>query len=102
MSFIDKMKDAKNVYDNVKKAQKEIEKILVEGQAGGGSVKVTVKGNHQVVDIQIDDEVKLGDSKVLNDLIIAACNDAMNKLDNEIKSKMGGLMNIPPGFKLPF
>ncbi|MBS82716.1 MAG: YbaB/EbfC family nucleoid-associated protein [Gammaproteobacteria bacterium] len=102
MSFLDKMKDAKNVYDNVKKAQQEIEKISVEGQAGGGSVKVKVKGNHQIVDIIIEEPVRVGDAKILNDLIIAACNDAMNKLDKEIKSKMGGIMNIPTGFKLPF
>ena len=53
MGMFDKMKDAKNMYSNIKKAQNEINKIKVEGSAGAGAVRVTVKGNHQVVSIEL-------------------------------------------------
>jgi DNA-binding protein YbaB len=56
MGMFDKMKEAKNMYSNIKKAQNEVNKIKVEGVAGAGSVKIIVKGNHQVVSINIDND----------------------------------------------
>ncbi len=102
MGMFDKMKDAKNVYSSIKKAQEEIKKIRVEGIAGAGAVKVTVKGNHQIMNIEIEDNTYQGNKKILEDYLIAACNDAMNKLEKETKDKMGSAMNLPGGMKLPF
>ena len=102
MGMFDKMKEAKNMYTNIKKAQEEINKIRVDGIAGAGAVKVTVKGNHQIVNIEIDDDAYHGNKKILEDYLIAACNDAMNKLEKETKDKMGSAMNLPAGMKLPF
>ena len=58
MGMFDKMKDAKNMYSNIKKAQNEINKIKVEGSAGAGAVRVTVKGNHQIVSIEVDNDTR--------------------------------------------
>ena len=102
MGMFDKMKDAKNMYSNIKKAQNEINKIKVEGLAGAGAVKVVAKGNHQIVSIEIDNDAHTGNKKILEDYLIAACNDAMNKLEKETKDKMGSVMNLPGGMKLPF
>ena len=102
MSLFDKMKQAKEVLGNAKKAQEEIEKIMVQGESGAGSVKVTMKGNHKITNIEIDPSALNNDKKMLEDLIMAACNDAINKVEKEIKNKMGDLMNLPSGFKLPF
>ena len=102
MGMFDKMKEAKNMYSNIKKAQNEINKIKVEGTAGAGAVSVTVKGNHQIVSIKIDDDTQKGNKKILEDYLVAACNDAMNKLEKETKDKMGSVMNLPGGMKLPF
>ena len=102
MGMFDKMKDAKNMYSNIKKAQNEINKIKVEGLAGAGEVKVVAKGNHQIVSIEIDSDTHTGNKKILQDYLVAACNDAMNKLEKETKDKMGSVMNLPGGMKLPF
>ena len=102
MGMFDKMKEAKNMYSNIKKAQNEVNKIKVEGVAGAGSVKIIVKGNHQVVSINIDNDAQKGNKKILEDYLVAACNDAMNKLEKETKEKMGDIMNLPGGMKLPF
>ena len=80
----------------------EINKIKVEGSAGAGAVKVVAKGNHQIVSIEIDNDTHTGNKKILEDYLIAACNDAMNKLEKETKDKMGSVMNLPGGMKLPF
>ena len=102
MSILDKMKEAKEVLVNAKKAQEEIEKISVQGESGAGAVKVMMKGNHKIIDIEIESSALSNDKKMLEDLIVAACNDAINKVEKEIKNKMGDLMNLPSGFKLPF
>ena len=102
MGMFDKMKEAKNMYSNIKKAQNEVNKIKVEGVAGAGSVKIIVKGNHQVVSINIDNDAHKVNKKILEDYLVAACNDAMNKLEKETKEKMGDIMNLPGGMKLPF
>ena len=102
MGMFDKMKDAKNMYSNIKKAQNEINKIKVEGSSGAGAVKVVAKGNHQIISIEIDNDAHTGNKKILEDYLIAACNDAMNKLEKETKDKMGSVMNLPGGMKLPF
>ena len=102
MGILDNMKQAKDMYSNMKKAQQEIEKIEVTGQSNDGLVTVSVKGNHMITNIQIDASVKNGNHENMEKLIIAACNDAMVKVEKEIKGKMGSMMNLPSGFKLPF
>jgi len=102
MGILDNMKQAKDMYGNMKKAQQEIEKIEVTGQSNDGFVTVSVKGNHIITNVQIDESVKNGNNKNIEKLIVAACNDAMVKVEKEIKVKMGDMMNLPSGFKLPF
>ena len=102
MGILDNMKQAKDMYSNMKKAQQEIEKIEISGQSANGSVTVSINGNHMITDIQIDESIKNGNHQNMEKLIIAACNDAMVKVEKEIKRKVGSMMNLPSGFKLPF
>ena len=102
MGFMDKMKQAKDMYGNMKKIQQELDKIQVDGFSKNKLVIVTVKGNHQISDIQIDNQLQNTDLKEIEKNILYACNDAMSKVEKEIKSKMGNIMNMPGGPKLPF
>jgi len=84
------MSQARRQYDTL---QKKMEETTVEGSAGGGTVTVRMNGRRQVLDIRIDPEaVKSGDIEMLQDLITAAVNNAGNKVDESIKSTMGGLL----------
>ena len=77
----------------------------VEGQSGGGMVKVTMQGTHEVKRISIDDSLVGDDKEMLEDLIAAADNDAVHKVEQTTKEKYSGLtagMPLPPGMKLPF
>jgi DNA-binding YbaB/EbfC family protein len=78
------------------KMQKEMEELRVEASAGGGVVTVQIKGNHEVVALKIDPEaVKDGDVEMLQDMIMAAVNEANRKVDEAMKGKLGGM--LPPG-----
>ena len=101
MGLMDKMKQAKDMYGNMKKIQQELDKIQVEGFSKSKLVSVVVKGNHQVVSIKIDDQLKNADFREIENQTLYACNDAISKVEKEIKSKMGNMMNMPGG-KLPF
>ena len=79
--------------------QEEVAKIKVEGSAGGGMVTVGMDGQKNVLSVKIDPEVA-GDVEMLQDLVVAACNEAVKKVDSETQSKMSGLMGglgLPPG-----
>ena len=102
MGFMDNMKQAKDMYGNMKKIQQELDKIQVEGFSKSKLVSVVVKGNHQIVSIKIDDQLQNMDLRELEKQTLYACNDAISKVEKEIKSKMGSMMNMPGGFKLPF
>ena len=102
MGILDNMKQAKDMYGNMKKAQQEIEKIEITGQSANGSVTVSINGNHMITNIQIDESIKNENHQNMEKLIIVACNDAMVKVEKEIKRKVGSMMNLPSGFKLPF
>ena len=79
--------------------QKQVESVHVEASAGGGMVSVKMNGNNQLISIQIDSEVfSAGDKEMLQDLIVAAVNDAHRKADEEMAQKMGGM--LPPGMNL--
>jgi nucleoid-associated protein EbfC len=78
------------------KMSKEMEEMRAEASAGGGVVSVTMKGNHEIVSLKIDPEaVKEGDVEMLQDLILAAINEANRKVDEAMKGKLGGM--LPPG-----
>jgi DNA-binding YbaB/EbfC family protein len=78
------------------KMQKEMEELRVEASAGGGVVTVQMKGNHEVLSLKVDPEaVKDGDVEMLQDMIVAAVNEANRKVDESIKGKIGGM--LPPG-----
>lgn len=99
------MQQAQRMQDNLKRAQEEIAKLEVVGQSGGGMVKVTMSGRHEVRRVEIDRKLFADDPEMTEDLIAAAINDAVNKVAEASQKQMGdvaGGMNLPPGFKLPF
>jgi hypothetical protein len=99
------MKQAQAMQDNMKKMQEEVANMEVEGQAGGGMVKVTMTGRHDIKRVQIDDSLMSDDKEMLEDLIAAAVNDAVRQVEKTTQEKMSGLtggLDLPPGFKLPF
>jgi nucleoid-associated protein EbfC len=99
------MKQAQAMQDNMKKAQEEIARLEVEGQAGAGMVKVVMTGRHDVKRVTIDPTLLSEDKDMLEDLVAAAVNDAVRKVEAASQEKMAGLtagLPMPPGFKLPF
>ena len=99
------MKQAQQLQANVQKAQAEIAAMEVTGESGGGMVKVTINGRHEAKRVQIDPSVPLDDREMVEDLVAAAINDAVHRLEAASQQKMSGLMggmNLPPGLKLPF
>ena len=99
------MKQAQAMQANMQKAQAEIATIEVIGESGGGMVKVTMTGKHEVKRVQIEPAVISEDREMLEDLIAAATNDAVHKVETRVQEKMSSLtagMNLPPGMKLPF
>jgi len=78
------------------KMQKEMEELRVDASAGGGVVTVQMKGNHEIVALRIDPEaIKDGDVEMLQDMVVAATNEANRKVDEAMKGKLGGM--LPPG-----
>jgi DNA-binding YbaB/EbfC family protein len=99
------MKQAQAMQDNMKKAQEEIARLEVEGHAGAGMVKVVMTGRHDVKRVTIDPTLLSEDKDMLEDLVAAAVNDAVRKVETASQEKMAGLtagLPMPPGFKLPF
>lgn len=99
------MKQAMALQANMKKAQDEIAAMEITGESGGGMVKVTMNGKHEVKRVQIEPSVASEDREMLEDLVAAAINDAVNKVDAASQARMSSLMSgvsLPPGFKLPF
>jgi DNA-binding YbaB/EbfC family protein len=99
------MKQAMALQANMKKAQDEIAAMEITGESGGGMVKVTMNGKHEVKRVQIEPQVISEDREMLEDLIAAAINDAVNKVDAASTARMSNVMsgvNLPPGFKMPF
>jgi len=99
------MKQAQAMQANMQKAQAEIATIEVIGESGGGMVKVTMTGKHEVKRVQIEPAVVNEDREMLEDLIAAATNDAVHKVEQRVQEKMSSLtagLQLPPGMKLPF
>lgn len=98
------MKQMGQLQARMKQAQDELEQMLVEGQSGGGLVKVTLDGKGEVKKVHIDPSLmKSDEAEILEDLIVAAAADAKGKADAALKSKMSevtGGLPLPPGMKL--
>jgi DNA-binding YbaB/EbfC family protein len=99
------MKQAQTMQENMKAAQDAIAAMEVEGESGGGMVKVVMTGRHDVKRVTIAPTLLSEDKDMLEDLVAAAMNDAVRKVETASQQKMAGLtagMPLPPGFKLPF
>lgn len=99
------LKQAQAMQESMQKAQAQIALLEVVGESGGGMVKVTMSGKHEVKRVQIEPAVIGEDREMLEDLIAAAINDAVHKVEAKTSEKMSGLMagmQLPPGMKLPF
>jgi DNA-binding YbaB/EbfC family protein len=99
------MKQAQTMQENMKQAQDALAAMEVEGEAGGGMVKVVMTGRHDVKRVTIAPTLLSEDKDMLEDLVAAAMNDAVRKVEVASQQKMAGLtagMPLPPGFKLPF
>jgi hypothetical protein len=89
----------------MQKAQEELGNTELTGEAGAGLVKVIMTGRHDVKRVEIDDSLLKEDKEMLEDLIAAAVNDAVRKVEDYSQKKMGSVtqgLNLPPGMKLPF
>lgn len=103
--FGNMMKQAQKLQEGMQRAQEEIAQLEVEGSAGGGMVKVTMTGRHEVKQVRIDPSVLSDDAEMVEDLVAAAINDAVRRVEETTKDKFSGLtggMGLPPGMKLPF
>ena len=99
------MKQAQKMQEDMQKAQEELKNLEIEGQSGGGLVKVLMTGKHEARKVEIADNLLNEDKDMLEDLIAAAMNDASNKVEQLTKDQFSGLasgFNLPPGMKLPF
>ncbi|MBX9894572.1 MAG: YbaB/EbfC family nucleoid-associated protein [Nitrosomonas sp.] len=99
------MKQAQMMQENMRKMQENLASIEVEGQSGAGMVKVIMTCRHDVKRVDIDSSLIGDDKEMLEDLVAAAFNDAVRKVEATTQEKMSALtsgMGLPPGFKLPF
>ena len=99
------MKQAQEMQANMKKAQEEMASIEVTGESGAGAVRITMTCRHEVRAVSIDDAMIGDDKEMLEDLIVAAVNDALRRVEATVNEKFSGMasgMALPPGFKLPF
>ena len=104
-NFGNMMKQAEALQRNMQKAQEEIAQLEVTGESGAGTVKVTMTGKHEVKRVQIEPAVIGEDREMLEDLVAAAINDAVRRVESESQQRMSSLMSglrLPPGMKLPF
>lgn len=99
------MKQAQQLQANMQRAQAELVSLQATGEAGGGVAKVTMNGKHEVSRVDIDPSLLGDDKEMLEDLIAAAINDAVHKIEKATQEKMQSAMSgmsLPPGMKLPF
>ena len=104
-NFSDMLSKAKAMQEKMKEAQDQIKKIEVEGMSGGNLVRVVLTGDYEIKLIEISEAAKKENQEILNDLIIAAYNNAKDNLKKksaEELSKVTGGLNLPLDFKLPF
>ncbi|HET9043464.1 MAG TPA: YbaB/EbfC family nucleoid-associated protein [Burkholderiales bacterium] len=97
------MKQAQQMQDNMRKMQEQLASIEVEGQSGAGMVKVVMTCRHDVKRVSIDPSVLADDKEMLEDLVAAAVNDAVRRVETTVQEKMAGVtagLPLPPGMKL--
>jgi DNA-binding YbaB/EbfC family protein len=99
------MKQAQMMQENMRRMQEQLASVEVEGQAGSGAVKVVMTCKHEVRRVAIDSALAGDDREMLEDLLVAAFNDAAHKVEATVAERMSGMtagLGLPPGFKLPF
>ncbi len=101
------MKQAQKMQENLQKAQEEVANLEIAGESGGGLVKLIMTGRHEVRRVSIDESLLQDDKDMLEDLVAAAINDAVHKVEKAVQEKFAGVtggMGLPLGgdFKLPF
>ncbi len=99
------MKQAQQMQENMKKMQEQLASVEVEGQSGAGMVKVVLTCRYVVRRVAIDESLLKDDKEMLEDLIAAAVNDAVRRVEATVQEKMAGVtagLPLPPGMKLPF
>ncbi|HXA99673.1 MAG TPA: YbaB/EbfC family nucleoid-associated protein [Steroidobacteraceae bacterium] len=99
------MRQAQQMQETMQKAQAELAEIEVTGESGAGMVKVTLNGRHEAKKVMIEPKLLTEEKDMLEDLLVAAVNDAVRKVAARTQEKYSGLMsglNLPPGMKLPF
>ena len=104
-NFSDMLSQAKNIQEKMKEVQENLKKIEVEGVSGGELVKVVLKGDYEMKSIFVHDNAKNEKKEIIYDLIVAAYNDSKDKLKKKTSSeisKVTGIPNLPPDFKMPF
>ena len=103
--FADLITQAKKMQEKMKETQDALKKIEVEGISGGNSIRVIMSGDGDLKKISIDENLLKESKEIIEDLIVAAHNDAKSKLKKKTSeeiSKVAGGVSLPPGFKLPF
>jgi DNA-binding YbaB/EbfC family protein len=99
------MKQAQKMQEQMQQAQEELARLEVTGEAGGGLVRLTMTGKHEVRKIDIDDALIGDDKEMLEDVLAAAFNDALRKVEKTVADRYAGMaggLGLPAGFKLPF
>ena len=99
------MKQAQRMQAEMEKAQVELAEMEITGQSGGGLVSAVMTGRHELRRVSIDDGLLTDDKDMLEDLVTAAVNDAVHRIDAETKERMASMTSglpLPPGMKLPF
>ena len=99
------MKQAQQMQAEMQKAQEEMATTAVTGESGAGLVKITMTCKHEVRALEIDDSLVGDDKEMLEDLVVAAFNDAVRRVEKTVQEKFSGMasgLSLPPGMKLPF
>ena len=99
------MKQAQQMQADMQKAQDEMASLTVTGESGAGMVKITMTCKHELKNLEIDDSLIGDDKEMLEDLIIAAFNDAVRRVEKTVQEKFSGMtagLSLPPGMNLPF
>jgi len=99
------LKQAQKMQEDLKNAQERLAKEEVTGESGGGMVRVTMTGRHETKRVEIDPSLMADDKEMLEDLIVAAVNDAVRRVGDKMQANMAEVtsgLQLPPGMKLPF
>jgi DNA-binding YbaB/EbfC family protein len=99
------MKQAQQMQADIQKVQEEMASLTVTGESGAGLVRITMTCKHELKGLEIDDSLIGDDKEMLEDLIIAAFNDAVRRVEKTVQEKFSGMtagLGLPPGMKLPF